>query len=85
MIILLLGTVLQDTPAGLAAYILEKFSTWTNPKWKSLPDGGITKKFKLDDLLDNVMIYWVSNSIQTSQRLYSEAFTFAQMGLRFDE
>lgn len=85
MIILLLGTVLQDTPAGLAAYILEKFSTWTNSKWKSLPDGGITKKFKLDDLLDNVMIYWVSNSIQTSQRLYSEAFTFAQMGLRFDE
>lgn len=79
------GSVLRDTPAGLAAYILEKFSTWTNKEWKSLPDGGLTKKFKLDDLLDNVMIYWVSNSIQTSQRLYSEAFTLAQLGLQLDE
>lgn len=80
----LTGTALSDTPAGLAAYILEKFSTWTNPEFKKLPDGGLPKKFKLDALLDNIMIYWVTNSITTSQRLYSEAFTFNQMGLNLD-
>lgn len=68
------GTGLRDSPVGLAAYILEKFSTWTNPEWKNLQDGGLTKKFTLDQLLDNVMIYWVTRSITTSQRLYSEQF-----------
>ncbi|KAL0279925.1 UNVERIFIED_CONTAM: hypothetical protein PYX00_001374 [Menopon gallinae] len=70
-----IGTALNDTPVGLAAYILEKFSTWTNMTWRELPDGGLTKKFTLDTLLDNVMIYWISGCITTSQRLYYEAFT----------
>ncbi|KAJ8877463.1 hypothetical protein PR048_021918 [Dryococelus australis] len=65
---------LRDSPVGLAAYILEKFSTWTNPEWESRPDGGLTAKYKLDDLLDNIMIYWLSGSITTSVRLYSEHF-----------
>lgn len=68
------GTALRDTPVGLAAYILEKFSTWTNPAFRSLPDGGLTKKYSLDALLDNVMIYWTTGSITTSQRLYTEYF-----------
>ncbi|NP_001161902.1 juvenile hormone epoxide hydrolase-like protein 5 precursor [Tribolium castaneum] len=75
------GVALNDSPVGLAAYILEKFTTWTNADWKDLEDGGLTKKYKLDDLLDNVMIYWVSNSITTSVRLYSEAFNKAQLSL----
>ncbi|XP_049807840.1 juvenile hormone epoxide hydrolase 1-like [Schistocerca nitens] len=69
-----IGIVLQTTPVGLAAYILEKFSTWTDPSWKTLPDGGLTKKYDLTDLLDNVMIYWVTNSINTAVRLYSEFY-----------
>lgn len=68
------GVGLRDSPVGLAAYILEKFTTWTNPEWKNLEDGGLTKKFTLDQLLDNVMIYWVTRSITTSQRLYAEMF-----------
>lgn len=68
---------LRDSPVGLAAYILEKFTTWTNPEWKNLDDGGLTKKFTLDQLLDNVMIYWVTRSITTSQRLYAEMFNKA--------
>ena len=36
-----IGTVLQGNPVGLAAYILEKFSTWTNPAYRNLPDGGL--------------------------------------------
>ncbi|XP_067008639.2 juvenile hormone epoxide hydrolase 1 [Anabrus simplex] len=79
-----IGVALSDSPAGLAAYILEKFSTWTDPSWRSLPDGGLTKKFALVDLLDNIMIYWVSESITTSMRLYSETFNKAQLSLNMD-
>ncbi|XP_055343456.1 epoxide hydrolase 1-like [Paramacrobiotus metropolitanus] len=68
------GSSLSDSPAGLAAYILEKFSTWTNKANIEYPDGNITKYFTLDDLLTNVMIYWVSNSITSSCRLYKETF-----------
>ncbi|KAF7275516.1 hypothetical protein GWI33_011640, partial [Rhynchophorus ferrugineus] len=72
------GVALRDSPVGLAAYIIEKFTTWTNPAWKDLDDGGLTKKFTLDKLLDNVMIYWVTSSITTSMRLYSENFNKAR-------
>lgn len=79
------GVALRDSPVGLASYILEKFSTWTNRTWKELPDGGIEKKFALTDLLDNVMIYWVTDSITTSMRLYAESFSSAQLGLGMDK
>uniref|UniRef100_A0A914X0J5 Epoxide hydrolase n=1 Tax=Plectus sambesii TaxID=2011161 RepID=A0A914X0J5_9BILA len=52
------GFSLNDSPLGLAAYILEKFSTWTHPAYKELPDGGLTRQYTLDELLTNVMIYW---------------------------
>jgi len=67
-----LGVGLNDSPVGLAAYILEKFITWTAMENKDLDDGGLTQKYTYDALLDNIMIYWVSNSITTSVRLYSE-------------
>ncbi|KAK7865184.1 hypothetical protein R5R35_012042 [Gryllus longicercus] len=78
------GVSLRDSAVGLAAYILEKFSTWTDKDWRSLPDGNLEKKFSLTNLLDNVMIYWVSGSITTSMRLYSEAFTKQYLGLQID-
>lgn len=78
------GTALQDSPVGLAAYILEKFTTWTNPEFKNLEDGGLTKKFTMTDLLDNVMIYWITNSITTSFRLYAESFKPEYFQLGFD-
>ena len=68
------GTALNDSPAGLAAYILEKFSTATNKSWRDLPDGGLTKKYTLDELLTNVMIYWTNGNIMSSQRFYKEFF-----------
>lgn len=80
-----IGVALRDSPAGLAAYILEKFTTWTNPAWKDLEDGGLTKKFTMDQLLDNVMIYWVTRSITTSMRLYSEMFRKDTLALNLDE
>lgn len=66
------GSALVDSPAGLAAYILEKFSTWTNPAYRQRDDGGLTEKFTLDELLTNVMIYWTSGNIAASQRFYKE-------------
>ncbi|XP_045467670.1 juvenile hormone epoxide hydrolase 2-like isoform X1 [Harmonia axyridis] len=59
-----LGAGLSDSPMGLAAYILEKFLD---------ENGELTKKFTMDSLLDNVMIYWVTNSMTTAIRLYAQA------------
>nr|XP_056708794.1 epoxide hydrolase 1 [Euleptes europaea] len=66
------GCGLNDSPLGLAAYILEKFALWTNLSHEYLEDGGLEKKFTLDDLLTNVMIYWVSGCIVSSMRFYKE-------------
>ncbi|XP_026175141.1 epoxide hydrolase 1 [Mastacembelus armatus] len=66
------GRGLNDSPVGLAAYILEKFSTWTCHDFRNLEDGGLTRKFSLDDLLTNVMIYWTSGCIVSSMRFYKE-------------
>ncbi|XP_075719630.1 epoxide hydrolase 1-like [Rhinoderma darwinii] len=70
-----IGSALNDSPAGLAAYILEKFSTWTDNSFRDLEDGGLDRKFSLDDLLTNVMIYWITGSIASSMRFYKEYFT----------
>ena len=58
----------------MAAYILEKFSTWTNPAWRERNDGGLDEShpISLDRLLTNVMVYWVTNSITSSMRYYKE-------------
>ncbi|KAF5292135.1 hypothetical protein FQA39_LY14090 [Lamprigera yunnana] len=69
-----IGVALGDSPIGLAAYILEKFTSWTNPKWQNTEDGGLELKYTYTNLLDNIMIYWVTGSITTSMRLYSESF-----------
>ncbi|KAI4471855.1 epoxide hydrolase 1-related [Holotrichia oblita] len=68
------GVGLNDSPVGLAAYILEKFTSWTNRDWINRMDGGLLMKYDYTKLLDNVMIYWVTNSITTSARLYAESF-----------
>ncbi|CAH1160265.1 unnamed protein product [Phaedon cochleariae] len=76
-----LGVGINDSPVGLAAYILEKFTTGTNKAWMEEEDGGLTKVFTYTDLLDNIMLYWVTNSATTSFRLYSETFSKAHMDL----
>ena len=54
---------LMDSPAGLAACIVEKFHGWTAPEAAEPP-------FTMDQLLTNVMIYWVTGSINSSTWLY---------------
>ena len=63
---------LNDSPIGLAGYILEKFSTGTDNSNRQLRDGGLTKKFTLDDLLTDVSIYWFTGTMGSAMRLYKE-------------
>ena len=63
-----LGYGLTDSPAGQAAWILEKFWAWTDC------DGDPQNILKRDDLLDNVMLYWVTATAASSARLYWESF-----------
>lgn len=57
---------MSDSPAGLAGWILEKFQTWTDN------DGDVFAAVTRDELLTNIMIYWVTNTINSSMRLYYE-------------
>lgn len=59
---------LTDSPAGLAAWILEKFDAWSD-----LDPGGIAATYGWDRLLDNVMVYWVTNTAGSAARLYAES------------
>src|SRR5438876_437783 len=61
-----LGYALSDSPAGLAAWIVEKFRTWSDC------DGEVERRFTRDELLTNVTIYWVTETIASSMRLYYE-------------
>lgn len=72
-----IGIALSNNPIGLAAYILEKFSTATNPNYRELADGGFGNDFKIDALLDNIMIYYLSNSAVTAARIYKEVLNKA--------
>jgi epoxide hydrolase len=63
-----LGYALTDSPSGQAAWILEKFWAWTDC------DGHPENIFTRDELLDNVMLYWVTATATSSARLYWESF-----------
>jgi len=63
-----LGYGLTDSPSGQAAWILEKFWAWTDC------DGHPENILSRDELLDNVMLYWVTASAASSARLYWESF-----------
>ncbi len=58
---------LNDSPAGLAAWIIEKFRRWSDC------DGDVEKVFTRDDLLANLTIYWATETINSSIRLYYES------------
>lgn len=62
------GYGLTDSPAGQAAWILEKFWAWTDC------DGHPENILGRDELLDNVMLYWVTATAASSARLYWESF-----------
>ena len=58
---------LNDSPAGLAAWIVEKFRTWSDC------GGNVENSFTKDELLTNLTIYWATETINSSMRLYYDA------------
>ena len=61
-----LGYGLNDSPAGLAAWIVEKWRAWSDC------GGDVERRFTKDELLTNVMIYWVTGTIRSSAHFYYE-------------
>jgi len=59
-----LGYGLNDSPAGLAAWILEKWRSWADSR------GNLDERFSRDFLLTTVTIYWVTQTITSSMRDY---------------
>jgi pimeloyl-ACP methyl ester carboxylesterase len=55
---------LNDSPVGLAAWIVEKFRAWSDC------NGNVESRFSKDDLLTNLMVYWVTGTAPSSVRMY---------------
>ncbi len=66
-----LGYGLADSPSGQAMWILEKFWRWTD--CQGHPENALSR----DELIDNIMLYWLTNSGASSARLYWESFNRA--------
>jgi pimeloyl-ACP methyl ester carboxylesterase len=63
-----LAVGLNDSPAGLAAWILEKYKTWSDN------GGDIANAFEFETLATILSVYWFTQTIGSSVRLYKEAF-----------
>jgi pimeloyl-ACP methyl ester carboxylesterase len=63
-----LGYGLADSPVGQAAWIYEKMWSWTDN------DGTPESALTMDEMLDNIMLYWLPNTGTSSARLYWESF-----------
>ena len=61
-----IGYALDDSPAGLAAWIVEKFRTWSDC------NGDVESSFTRDQLIDNLMMYWLTGTAHSSARMYYE-------------
>ena len=64
---LTIGYALNDSPAGLCAWIVDKFWAWSDH------GGKLENSFTKDELLTNVMIYWVTQTAPSSARIYFES------------
>ncbi len=61
-----LAVGLNDSPAGLASWIVEKFQKWGDTK------GNVESRFSKDELLTNLTLYWATGTAASSVRLYYE-------------
>jgi epoxide hydrolase len=61
-----IGYALADSPAGQAAWIYEKFHDWTDNNGD--PESALTR----DEMLDNVTLYWLTDTAASSARIYFE-------------
>ncbi len=63
-----LGYGLADSPDGQAMWIYEKFQAWSDNK------GDPTEGISLDHMLDDITLYWVTDTAASSSRLYYESW-----------
>ena len=61
-----IGYALDDSPVGLAAWIVEKFRTWSDC------DGDLSQSYTWDQLLTNISIYWFTATAASSALIYYE-------------
>jgi pimeloyl-ACP methyl ester carboxylesterase len=62
-----LAAGLADSPAGLAAWIVEKFRAWSDC------DGDVERRFTKDELLTTITLYWVTGTIGSSFLFYHDS------------
>ncbi len=65
-----LGFGLEDSPAGLCAWIVEKLRAWSDPSLWS--DKDVESSLSRDRMLDNITLYWVTRTAASSCRIYWE-------------
>jgi pimeloyl-ACP methyl ester carboxylesterase len=58
------AAALNDSPAGLASWIVEKLRSWSDC------GGDVSTRFTMDDVLTDVTIYWLTGTIGSSMRMY---------------
>lgn len=66
---------LNDSPAGLAAWMIEKFRAWSDC------NGDVESRFTRDELLTQIMIYWATETINSSFRIYYEGTAEAMQAM----
>ena len=72
------GEVLSSTPVGQAAWIYEKFQAWTDHR------GDVEQVLSKDDMLDDISLYWLTNTAASSARIYWENSPSSFTGGRLD-
>ena len=70
-----LGIAQANSPAGIAAWIVEKFRTWSDC------NGDVQSVYSKDHLLTNIMFYWAPNSIASAANMYWESRKDSRRGL----
>lgn len=73
-----IGTALADSPVGQAAWIYEKFNAWTDH------DGDVESALTKDQMLDDISLYWLTNSAASSARIYWENNPATYVGGKID-
>lgn len=68
-----IGYALADSPSGQAAWIFEKFLDWTD---NTGSPGGV---LSLDDMLDNITLYWLTDTAASSARLYWQNYGASEL------
>lgn len=69
-----LGVSLTDSPAGLAAFVLEKMALLSDQAAENEADGGLGDRFNDKDVITQVMLFWITSSMPSALRLIDETF-----------